>query len=155
VKVFSYKLNGHPSINLEILMSKTTAMSVLILVFGVSLFVSAQDEKSPPAEKAAVAEEQTDFGKNILVIWTNSTEKGSGNCMGEAKVKKIAGRSFLVGKTVDVSGGAVPDEVGTIAWVAVSDISQMYEYPNVESAIKAYTERERAYREHLEKSREQ
>jgi hypothetical protein len=140
-------------------MSKTIAMSVLILVFGVSLFVYAQDEKNPPAEKAtekvSAAEDKTDFGKSILVIWTNSTEKGSGNCMGEVKVKKIAGRSFLVGKTVDVSGGASPDEVGTTAWVAVSDISQIYEYPSAESATKGYVERERAYREHLEKSREQ
>ena len=75
------------------------------------------------------------FTDDVLVISSRS-DSSVGAVLQHVEIKRIGGREFLVGTGVDydVQGNW---HKGRMVWVAVEDISQIVEFPDVEAYKKA------------------
>jgi len=105
------------------------AITILVVISGaVVTIVMAQ---SPKETKAAASP----FTGKVLVVSLQS-ESNFGAVLGEAKIKQLGSQSFLVGKGLDYGH---PDDwrMDQTIWIALSSISSMTEFADLETYEEA------------------
>jgi hypothetical protein len=108
---------------------------VLVAVLSLSLSPSprsgtAADEPRPPASEA-------DFTGKVLAITMDAADK-SGAVLEQVQVRKVGGRTFLVGKGVDDGREGAAYYKGRTLWIAVDHITHMVEFASLEELKKSY-----------------
>jgi hypothetical protein len=103
------------------------AAIVLTVVWAASR--SPGDEPKPKPEG--------DFAPKVLMVICRDPSKGA--ILGEAKVRPLGGRAFLVGKTL-IDDGADSAWSNAPHWLALDEVVEMYEFPNLDAARKAQAE---------------
>lgn len=112
-------------------------VGLVVLLVAVAA-VLAQGGKPAPTETA-----EHDFGARIVVIVTlprgEKAEVGGGSYE-KAKIHRLGGRSFLVGKVLDVDGTR-KEIVGKTIWTPVEDITTLTEFENLKELKDARMDR--------------
>jgi hypothetical protein len=102
-----------------------------VLVLGLrSLSPVAADEPAPAAPAEA------DFTGKVVALSTDAPDKFA-VVLEKVEVRKVGGRSFLVGKGVD-DGREGNYYKGRTVWVAVDRVVYMVQFANVEELKKSY-----------------
>lgn len=103
---------------------------ILLTVFAAG-FVTAAAQEQPAA---APVNAEADYTGKVLVISMKGNR--AGGLLETVKVRALGGRVFLVGRLTD--DGTVKNEFkGVTVWLAVDEVSQIFEFKNVAEAQKA------------------
>jgi hypothetical protein len=81
--------------------------------------------------------EQPDFAGQVIMVWMKGPSKGG--VFENVCIRKIADRTFLVGRVADKGDRKVGDpRVGLTYWLALDEVEMITEYPDVQTARTAY-----------------
>ena len=81
--------------------------------------------------------EQPDFAGQVIVIWLKGPSKGG--VFENVCIRKIVDRVFLVGQIPEKGDRASNDpRIGHTYWLALDEVEMIIEYPDVQTARKAY-----------------
>jgi hypothetical protein len=94
---------------------------------------SAGQDSSKPKPAFSVEE----FAGKVLMIYRKPPARGA--VLLEVRLKKLGNRTFLVGKTAD-RDGIKSRWVGLTYWVAVDEVSDIFEFNSLEEAREANAE---------------
>jgi hypothetical protein len=81
-----------------------------------------------------------DFGTRIVALRTKKevvADKG-GYWLQRAKIRRVGDQFFLTGEACDNADGAKNPYRGVVFWFMLSEIEQMREYPDLDSAWKSW-----------------
>jgi hypothetical protein len=114
-------------------MCKGHVLIALVVVCGLALLApprtgTAADQPRP--EAAA----EPDFSGKVLVISTETSEK-NWSVLENVQVRKVGGKSFLVGKGVDYGRESNPYK-GRTLWIAVDHVVKMMEFASLDDFKK-------------------
>jgi hypothetical protein len=114
---------------------------IAVLALSVLALVAMQSGLRAQQKKPEAATESAELRGKILSVTLKSKEEGAGAVIEKAALKRIEGRTFLVGVVID-DGSANPYK-GTTAWLPLDEILQIMEFTSVDEARKVFGELEK------------
>jgi hypothetical protein len=113
------------------------AMQRLLRLVWATGFVAGLTAAESRPETAKPAEADPDFTGKVLAVNVKSTQGKAGGVLEKVKVRRLGGRTFLVGQ-VPAWGGAKGPMAGVTRWIATDEVTQILEFKDLKEAMRAY-----------------
>jgi hypothetical protein len=113
------------------------AMQRLLRLVWAAGFVAGLSAAESRPEVARPAEPEPDFTGKVLAVSVKSPHGNTGGVLEKVKVRRLGGRTFLVGQ-VPARGVGNDRLAGVTLWIAADEVTQIYEFKDLKEALRVY-----------------